>query len=132
MTFKGASDLSGLWASPGVRRSIVDVSPGRRAQPLDIVAGRADVAEEFGCELAIDLQDESRVLEVRSLARWFEEITNWHKAFVTNEPTEAVNNLIKRIKRIGLGFRSFDHYRIRVLPYAGNPNSSLLATITPR
>jgi transposase len=50
----------------------------------------------------------------------------------SNGPTEAVNNLIKMIKRIGFGFRSFAHYRIRVLLYAGRPNWDLLAAVTPR
>jgi transposase len=94
------------------------------------------LAEDYVCELAIDLQDNSHPAEVRSLGRtitrWFEEITNWHKAFVSNGPTEAVNNLIKRIKRIGFGFRSFTSYRIRVLLYAGRPNWDLLPTVTPR
>ncbi len=45
----------------------------------------------------------------------------WHRqefctSIVDVSPTEAVNNLIfKRIKRVGFGFRSFHHYRIRVL-----------------
>lgn len=51
---------------------------------------------------------------------------------MSNGPTEAVNNLIKTIKRIGFGFRSFAHYRIRVLLYAGRPNWDLLPTVTPR
>ena len=68
----------------------------------------------------------------QTLARWFEEITAWHDTFVSNGPTEAVNNLMKRIKRVGFGFRSFAHYRVRVLLYAGHPNWDLLATITPR
>jgi hypothetical protein len=50
---------------------------------------------------------------------------------VSNGPTEAVNNLIKRIKRVGFGFRRYAHYRIRVLLYAGRPNWDLLATINP-
>jgi transposase len=56
----------------------------------------------------------------------------WHQAFVSNGPTEAVTNLIKRIKRIGFGFRRFTRYRIRVLLDAGKPNWHLLPTITPR
>jgi transposase len=51
---------------------------------------------------------------------------------VSNGPTEAANNLIKRVKRAAFGFTSFRNYRIRALPYAGKPNWSLLATITPR
>jgi len=116
-------EVRDAWHAKEVVRSIYD---------LDDVA----VAEEFVCELATDLQHQDQPLEVRSLgrtlARWFDEITNWHKAFVSNGPTEAINNLIKRIKRIGFGFRSFAHYRIRVLLYAGRPNWDLLPTITPR
>jgi len=50
---------------------------------------------------------------------------------VSNGPTESINNLIKRIKRIGFGFRRFKNYRTRVLLYAGKPNWDLLATIVP-
>jgi transposase len=71
----------------------------------------------------------------RTLLRWLDQIVAWHHARVTNGPTEAINNLIKRIKRIkriGFGFRRLAHYRIRVLLYAGRPNWDLLADITPR
>jgi hypothetical protein len=43
----------------------------------------------------------------------------------------GLNNLIKRIKRVGFGFRRFRNYRVRALLYAGRPNWDLLATITP-
>jgi len=92
------------------------------------------VAEEFVAELGHDLQDESCPPEVRSLARtiprWKEQIVAWHTAHMSNGPTEAINNLIKRIKRLGFGFRRFGHYR--VLLYAGSPNWHLLASVTPR
>jgi len=55
-----------------------------------------------------------------------------HTARVSNGPTEAINNLIKRVKRVAFGMRNFDHYRIRLLLYAGHPNWDLLDTITPR
>ena len=61
-----------------------------------------------------------------------DQIVAWHQAHVTNGPTEATNNLIKRIKRVAFGFRRFRHYRIRALLYAGRPNWALLATLTPR
>jgi hypothetical protein len=60
------------------------------------------------------------------------EITAWHDCHFTNGPTEAMNNLIKRIKRVAFGFTSFRNYRIRSLLYAGKPNWSLLESITPR
>ena len=49
-----------------------------------------------------------------------------------NGPTEALNNLIKRIKRIGFGFRNFENYRIRALLYAGKPNWRVLGSIVVR
>ncbi|MEO5842463.1 MAG: ISL3 family transposase [Acidimicrobiales bacterium] len=93
------------------------------------------VAAEYLDELIADMADASMPTEVQSLSRtarrWREQILAWHQAFVSNGPTEAVNNLIKRIKRVGFGFRKFDHYRIRVLLHAGRPNWDLLATINP-
>ena len=68
----------------------------------------------------------------RTLKRWRNEIIGWHKLHITNGPTEAMNNLAKRVKRVAFGFRSFRNYRVRALLYAGKPNWDLLATITPR
>jgi transposase len=67
-----------------------------------------------------------------TLHRWFDKICNYHLARVSNGPTEALNNLIKRIKRIkriGFGFRNFDNYRIRALLYADKPNWRVLGSI---
>jgi transposase len=50
---------------------------------------------------------------------------------VSNGPTEAINNLIKRVKRAAFGFRNFNNYRIRALLYAGGPNWDLLPTLNP-
>jgi transposase len=111
------------WHAKEVVRTIYDI-----ADP--------DLAAEFVDQLGVDLQDESCPNEVHSLGRtivrWRDQILAWHQAAVSNGPTEAVNNLIKRIKRIGFGFRRFAHYRIRVLLYAGHPNWDSLATVTPR
>lgn len=95
-----------------------------------------DVALEFVTRLGHDLQDESCPPEInqlgRTIVRWRHQIAAWHQAFVSNGPTEAANNLIKRVKRVAFGFRRFTHYRIRALLYAGRPNWALLPTITPR
>ncbi|WP_236684638.1 transposase [Ferrimicrobium acidiphilum] len=53
------------------------------------------------------------------------------RTFVTNGPTESMNNLIKRIKRIAFGMTNFANFRIRALLSAGKPDWSLLATVTP-
>jgi transposase len=90
---------------------------------------------EFVTRLGQDLQDQTCPPEVRQLGRtitkWRNEIAAWHQAHVSNGPTEAANNLIKRVKRVAFGFTSFRNYRIRTLLYAGRPDWNLLATITP-
>ena len=68
----------------------------------------------------------------QTIETWFDKICSYHTARVSNAPTEALNNLIKRIKRIGFGFRNFANYRIRVLLYAGKPNWRVLGSIVVR
>jgi transposase len=65
----------------------------------------------------------------RTIRNWFDKICNFHIARVSNGPTESLNNLIKRIKRVGFGFRNFKNYRIRALLYAGKPNWRVLGSI---
>lgn len=71
--------------------------------------------------------------EVRSLARtlrnWFEPICAFHEARVSNGPTEGMNNLLKRVKRVAFGFTNFENFRMRALLYAGNPNFRILDSI---
>jgi transposase len=85
--------------------------------------------------LAADMADSDNPIEVRSLGRtlrrWRHQIAAWHSAQVSNGPTEAANNLIKRVKRAAFGFMSFRNYRVRSLLYAGRPNWELLRAITP-
>jgi transposase len=111
------------WHAKEVIRSIYEI-------------GDPGLARDFVTQLGVDLQDDTSPAEVRSLGRtlvrWLDHIVAWHEAKVTNGPTEAINNLIKRIKRIGFGFRRLRHYRVRALLYAGRPNWDLLATVTPR
>ena len=93
------------------------------------------VALRYTLQLADDLQDQSCPPVIhklgRTIARWTPQITNWHISKVTNGPTEALNNLIKRVKRAAFGFRNFANYRIRALLYAGKPNWGLLPSVTP-
>ncbi len=68
----------------------------------------------------------------RTLRDWFDKIANFHLARVSNGPTEALNNLIKPIKRIAFGFRNFENYRIRALLYAGSPTGARSGSIVVR
>ena len=63
------------------------------------------------------------VPELRRLARtvrtWQAEVLAFHRTGASNGPTEAMNLLIKKIKRVGHGFRNFDNYRLRLLLHCG-------------
>jgi len=68
--------------------------------------------------------NDAPVKQRHTAKRIFERLRDEH-------PTEAANNLIKRVKRAAFGFTSFRNYRIRALLYAGKPNWDLLATVKP-
>ena len=67
---------------------------------------------------------DSHVPELGRLART---IITWRDEFlayfttgrISNGPTEAVNLLIKKILRVGHGFRNFHNYRLRLLLHCG-------------
>ena len=63
------------------------------------------------------------VAEIRSLgktlASWRTEILAHHDTGASNGPTEGLNLCVKKVKRCGHGFRTFEHYRLRVLLHAG-------------
>jgi Transposase len=68
--------------------------------------------------------DGVQVPELSRLARtvraWEAEILAFHATNgCSNGPTEAVNLLIKKVKRIGHGFRNFTNYRLRLLLHCG-------------
>lgn len=67
----------------------------------------------------------------RTIAKWADQICAWHRSRVSNGPTEAVNNLARRIKRDAFGIVNFRHHRVRCLLYAGKPYRNLLPTIQP-
>jgi transposase len=74
--------------------------------------------------------------DVPELTRLARTIDSWHAEFlayfdtgrVSNGPTEAVNLLIKKIKRVGHGFRNFDNYRLRLLLHCGVDWNTIRAT----
>jgi transposase len=94
----------------------------------DIEKARAMLSELIEHCLGPGLPRELNKL-ARTLKAWFDKICNFHIARISNGPTEALNNLIKRIKRIGYGFTNFANYRIRALLYAGKPNWRVLTSI---
>ncbi len=69
-----------------------------------------ELAGQFIDELIRDMADKTWPIEVRALSRtlkrWRNEIIAWHKLHITNGPTEAMNNLAKRVKRVS----AFEHF----------------------
>ncbi len=56
----------------------------------------------------------------RTISAWQDELLAYFTTGgASNGPTEAVNLLIKRIKRVGFGFRNFANYRLRLLLHCG-------------
>ena len=133
---KGRTKLLGLLAAGDPRGEVKTTWHAKEVIRSIYQITDPEVADQFVTRLALDLQDADHPIEVRSLGRtlkrWHDQIVAWHRGRASNGPTEAINNLIKRIKRVGFGFRRFRNYRIRVLLYAGKPNWDLLATVTPR
>jgi transposase len=51
-----------------------------------------------------------------TIDRWRDQVLNYHRTGgASNGPTEAVNLLIEKIRRIGHGYRNFANYRRRLL-----------------
>lgn len=95
--------------------------------------GDKDLARNMLTELVEHCRRPSMPKELRrfgaTIHRWSKKIRNYHHAKISNGPTEALNNLIKRVKRVGYGFRNFTNYRVRALLYTGRPNWRLLSSI---
>jgi transposase len=56
----------------------------------------------------------------RTVRTWEAEILAFHSTGgCSNGPTEAMNLLVKKVKRVGHGFRNFGNYRLRLLLHCG-------------
>ena len=105
----------------------------------DQQVGRAWIAAQ---ELRLLYRERSRDRAERRLLRWFTAVADheipelvrlartldaWRAELlsyfdtggVSNGPTEAVNSLIKKVKRVGHGYRNFTNYRLRLLLHCG-------------
>lgn len=71
----------------------------------------------------LDWADQVDVPELTTLAgtirHWKAKVLAYHHRRLSNGRTEAMNLLIKKIKRLGFGFRNFDNYRLRLLLHCG-------------
>jgi transposase len=102
-------EVSGAWLA---KESVRDVYLAETAAEAAVLLDKAIV----GC-----LGDE--VPEIvslgKTLRRWRPEILARHDTGASNGPTEGLNLCVKKVKRCGHGFRTFEHYRLRVLLHTG-------------
>ena len=95
------------------------------AQQLCLAYAKTDPAS--GRAHATKLIDDFLDCPVPEVARLGRTLAMWRKEFLayfdtqraSNGPTEAINLLIEKIRRIGHGYRRFDHYRLRLLLHCG-------------
>ena len=135
ITAHGHTKLRGLLHAADPYGEVRDAWHAKETLRAVYDIGCAKVGAATVAQLAADLQEPGMPEEInrlgRTIATWRTQISNWHAARVTNAPTEAANNLIKRVKRAAFGFTNFANYRIRALLYAGKPDWTLLQTLTP-
>lgn len=115
-------EVLGAWLA---KESVRDIY---LADDLDEAELLIDKAIE-GCRL--DAVGEVRSLGL-TLSRWREQILARHRTGASNGPTEGLNLLVKKVKRAGHGFRSFDNYRLRILLHAGGVSWDSIYPPTPR
>ena len=90
----------------------------RRGRPEATAAARAALERFYRWADGVGVPELSRLC--RTVRAWEAEILAWHVTDgCSNGPTEAVNLLIKKVKRVGHGFRNFTNYRLRLLLYCG-------------
>jgi len=82
-----------------------------------------------------DVPELTRV--ARTISAWQDELLAYFTTGGASDgPTEAVNLLIKRIKRVGFGFRNFANYRLRLLLHCGvtwqDPSTTRIRGRKPR
>jgi transposase len=65
----------------------------------------------------VEVPEASRLAKTSSA--WEAEVLAYHTTGLSNGPTEAVNLLIEKLRRIGHGFRNYENYRLRLLLRCG-------------
>jgi transposase len=81
-------------------------------------AARAALERFYRWADGVNVAELSRL--ARTVRAWEVEILAFHSTMgCSNGPTEAVNLLIKKVKRVGHGFRNFGNYRLRLLLHCG-------------
>jgi transposase len=84
----------------------------------ELAHARAALGRFYHWSDGVQVPELSRL--ARTVRAWEAEILAFHTTDgCSNGPTEAVNLLIKNVKRVGHGFRNFVNYRLRLLLHCG-------------
>jgi transposase len=102
-----------VWYAHMIKEQLRDVY---RADGLEAATERLEVF--FDDVAAVEIPEVRRL--GRTIRRWRQEVLAYFPTDgLSNGRTEAINGLVKRIKRIGHGFRNIGNYRIRLLLFCG-------------
>jgi transposase len=98
---QGQEKLAGLLRAGDPKGDMATVWEAKEAVRVLCAHARMLTSPSWVTQLDRDLHDANYPIEARSLGRtlirWRHQIAAWHEAHVTNGPSEAVNNLIKRV-----------------------------------
>jgi transposase len=84
----------------------------------DLADARAALDRFYRWADGVGVAELSRL--ARTVRTWETEVLAFHTTGgCSNGPTEAVNLLVKKVKRVGHGFRNFANYRLRLLLHCG-------------
>ena len=87
-------------------------------QARDEAAARHALAEFYETAHAAGITECDRL--ARTIRRWETPVLAYYRTDgLSNARTEAVNGLMKKVKRIGHGFRNLRNYRLRLLLHCG-------------
>lgn len=88
------------------------------SQPDNLDAARPDLDRLLTRMTSCPLPKVARL--GRTLASWRAELlAYWRTGGASNRPTETMNLLIEKIRRVGHGYRNFANYRLRLLRHCG-------------
>jgi transposase len=98
------------WQGKGLLRAVYAAD--------DLAGARAALERCYRWADGVQVPELSRL--ARTVRAWEGEILAWYvTGGCSNGLTEAMNLLIKKVKRVGHGFRSFTNYRLRLLLHCG-------------
>jgi transposase len=105
-----AGEVAAAWQGKELLRAVYAAS--------DLAHARAALERFYRWCDGVQVPELSRL--ARTVRAWEAEILAFHgTGGCSNGPTEAMNLLIKKVKRVGHGFRNFANYRLRLLLHCG-------------